>query len=352
MAEDKKITLHPLKADGSVDANTNLYPKTNNIIDASGNAIDVQEKLVAGENIIIENNVISSTGGGITIPTFDAYFEDEPEFEDFKLTQENLNDIWENKYPLINIRVTIDVEEEQTIQYVICFKLSHNVVGLAMTYAMTSMEFGDDEGHQNDLNCMAFIIALNDDTNLPTIVAVNEEYYTNDYRNLENKPSIPEIDTEIGPESLDDRVPSSKCVYDYVENHVGGKLYLHKLQFTAPNFGAVPGTSTIGLGIVSSNPNPMLRGHQSGDDYLTFYPDRANEINEFFSTYGYKLIIQTTPDNSTSTMKVTDVWSFKGLGENYYKLYIYHKLVSEGDTIDYDLPLATPPNGSEIIVEL
>ena len=89
---------------------------------------------------------------------------------------------------------------------------------MAMFYIMNSMEFDNDDGHQHDLDCLAFIIALDEESNLPTIIVAHEEYYTNDYRRLENKPSIPEIATTIGPESLDDTVPSSKCVYDAINN--------------------------------------------------------------------------------------------------------------------------------------
>ena len=44
MAEEKKITLHPLKADGTINTDINLYPKTNNIIDNEGKSIDVVSK--------------------------------------------------------------------------------------------------------------------------------------------------------------------------------------------------------------------------------------------------------------------------------------------------------------------
>ena len=62
----KRVTLHPLNEDGTIDLNTNLYPKTflDGIVDREGNPVDVQKKLTAGENITIdENNVISSHGG-------------------------------------------------------------------------------------------------------------------------------------------------------------------------------------------------------------------------------------------------------------------------------------------------
>ena len=63
--ERKRVTLHPLNKDGSLDLNTNLYPKTflDGIVDREGNEVSVQEKLIAGTNVTINNNVISATGG-------------------------------------------------------------------------------------------------------------------------------------------------------------------------------------------------------------------------------------------------------------------------------------------------
>lgn len=86
--ERKRVTLHPLKSDGTIDLDVNLYPKTflDGIVDREGNPVAVvvaedledlmshveelvdtkQDKLTAGENITIdENNVISATGGDI-----------------------------------------------------------------------------------------------------------------------------------------------------------------------------------------------------------------------------------------------------------------------------------------------
>jgi len=65
MSEDikvKRITLHPMNPDGSLDLETNLYPKTLNtgIVDEEGSQVELQH-LTAGENIVIdENGVISA----------------------------------------------------------------------------------------------------------------------------------------------------------------------------------------------------------------------------------------------------------------------------------------------------
>ena len=58
----KRVTLHPLKEDGTIDTNINLYPKTfiDGIVDKDGEQVEVQEKLKAGDNITIKDNVISS----------------------------------------------------------------------------------------------------------------------------------------------------------------------------------------------------------------------------------------------------------------------------------------------------
>lgn len=76
MAIKKRITLHPLLNDGTPDENVNLYPKTliDGIVDREGEQVEVstkeelnsgletkQDKLNAGENIVIEDNTISAS---------------------------------------------------------------------------------------------------------------------------------------------------------------------------------------------------------------------------------------------------------------------------------------------------
>ena len=63
--ERKRVTLHPLKPDGTTDLTVNLYPKVfiDGIVDSNGDEVAVQEKLIAGKNIILNGNTISSTGG-------------------------------------------------------------------------------------------------------------------------------------------------------------------------------------------------------------------------------------------------------------------------------------------------
>lgn len=70
----KRVTLHPLKEDGTIDTSINLYPKTfiDGIVDKDGEQVEVQEKLTAGENITIEDNVISAI-----VETVDAYTKEE-----------------------------------------------------------------------------------------------------------------------------------------------------------------------------------------------------------------------------------------------------------------------------------
>ena len=65
--ERKRVTLHPMNEDGTIDTSVNLYPKTfiDGIVDRNGNSVSVQRQLTAGANITINsNNVISATGGG------------------------------------------------------------------------------------------------------------------------------------------------------------------------------------------------------------------------------------------------------------------------------------------------
>lgn len=69
----KRITLHPLKTNGEIDTSVNLYPKTfiDGIVDREGEPVDIQEKLIAGDNITIVGNIISATGGSsIEVPTY------------------------------------------------------------------------------------------------------------------------------------------------------------------------------------------------------------------------------------------------------------------------------------------
>ena len=63
--ERKRVTLHPLKPDGTTDLTVNLYPKVflDGIVDSQGNEVAVQEKLIAGKNIVLNGNNISATGG-------------------------------------------------------------------------------------------------------------------------------------------------------------------------------------------------------------------------------------------------------------------------------------------------
>ena len=111
----KRVTLHPVKEDGSLDMSINLYPKTfiDGIVDRQGEQVEVatkeelnekQDVLTAGENITIEDNVISATGG----KSFKEYTTLEPiEYEGsaiiFDLSEEEYDDILDNRYPLIKI---------------------------------------------------------------------------------------------------------------------------------------------------------------------------------------------------------------------------------------------------------
>ena len=58
----KRVTLHPLDADGNIDLGVNLYPKTliDGVVNRQGEPVAIQEKLTAGDNISIEDNIISA----------------------------------------------------------------------------------------------------------------------------------------------------------------------------------------------------------------------------------------------------------------------------------------------------
>lgn len=57
MAEIKRVTLHPLKTDGSIDENVNLYPKTltTGIVDENGNAVNFPDDSTLVHNTGNEN---------------------------------------------------------------------------------------------------------------------------------------------------------------------------------------------------------------------------------------------------------------------------------------------------------
>ena len=75
--EIKRVTLHPLTAEGETDLEVNLYPKTllDGIVDREGNAVEVQEKLISGETIKTING--ESVLGSGDIKTVDAYAKEE-----------------------------------------------------------------------------------------------------------------------------------------------------------------------------------------------------------------------------------------------------------------------------------
>ena len=75
--EIKRVTLHPLTAEGETDLEVNLYPKTllDGIVDREGNAVEVQEKLISGETIKTING--ESVLGDGNIETVDAYTKEE-----------------------------------------------------------------------------------------------------------------------------------------------------------------------------------------------------------------------------------------------------------------------------------
>lgn len=64
----KRVTLHPLKEDGTIDTSINLYPKTfiDGIVDKDGEQVEVQEKLTPGDNITIKDNTISAAASSGT----------------------------------------------------------------------------------------------------------------------------------------------------------------------------------------------------------------------------------------------------------------------------------------------
>ena len=75
--EIKRVTLHPLTAEGETELEVNLYPKTllDGIVDREGKPVEVQEKLISGETIKTING--ESVLGDGDIETVDAYAKEE-----------------------------------------------------------------------------------------------------------------------------------------------------------------------------------------------------------------------------------------------------------------------------------
>ncbi len=112
MAEIKRITLHPLKEDGTIDLNTNLYPKTllDGVVNREGEEVEValkediptdyatkeellnkQDILVSGENIKTINNQSILGSGNINIPRGLEIVTVTKEFEE--LTTQEIKDL-------------------------------------------------------------------------------------------------------------------------------------------------------------------------------------------------------------------------------------------------------------------
>lgn len=124
--EKKRVTLHPLKSDGTLNTKVNLYPKTflDGIVDRNGNPVDIQTLLVAGENITIENGVISATGNvtqeqleqAISSATENLINEEQlesaiTEAVSDKVTEEDLEDALTNKQDILTAGEGINLED-------------------------------------------------------------------------------------------------------------------------------------------------------------------------------------------------------------------------------------------------
>lgn len=111
--ETKRVTLHPLTADGEIDLEVNLYPKTllDGIVDRDGKHVEVQEKLISGENIKTING--DSILGSGNIETINAYTKEESN-EKFATKEELENKADDNSVVHLNGNEIINGEKTFT----------------------------------------------------------------------------------------------------------------------------------------------------------------------------------------------------------------------------------------------
>jgi len=108
--ERKRVTLHPLKDDGTMDLNTNLYPKTflDGIVNRDGEEVDVVTQPELDEAIDnIEQEIQALPKGDVTEEHLQEVKTDLEDQIDTKAPQEDIDKIWDeldNKLLEYNLR--------------------------------------------------------------------------------------------------------------------------------------------------------------------------------------------------------------------------------------------------------
>jgi len=182
---NKKITLHPVSTDGTLDVETNLYPSTLNtsLKKDNGDPFVPQEQLVAGSGITIaaDGKTISSTGG-------------------------------ENKL------------DKDTTHFYHAYGVNGNGEQYMVPYSINPVAYNLAMYHENGQLTVPYNPAANTD-------ATSKSYVDG---GLSSKESILNKVTTLDGLSTDTQYPSAKCVYDQltiIRNIAEGKTKTFILSY-------------------------------------------------------------------------------------------------------------------------
>ena len=233
--ERKRVTLHPLKPNGLVDETVNLYPKTflDGIVDRDGNEVEVatkedvlevkaetqqdiaswgkvinkkQDKLTAGDNLVIKNGVISTTGVATSSELNTAVNTIEQQIGQIPLgdvTQEMLNEALKDKASFGFLDLNDYLSEEDLMLFVqFCLGFGGEYISLYFNTPVDLAEFKDNSD-------VKVHYTLHDETSdTETILNFKVDYINND---------IPTISLILY--TLDSKQIKVTIFDDYIECH-------------------------------------------------------------------------------------------------------------------------------------
>lgn len=173
MAEMKRITLHPLKPNGSIDESVNLYPKTlvNGVVDQNGEAVEIALKEDVPTNYV---------------------------------TTDTPQDIHAKKTHYNEIKVT----EEHNPGTAVSLKHPYGFHG--------QLSFTGDGHYSTNVNLQSQ--GLNGtDTNTYTIELPAKNGTVALTSDIGDKEDVSNKVTSLSDQSTDVEYPSAKCIYDYLQ---------------------------------------------------------------------------------------------------------------------------------------
>lgn len=198
MSEHKKITLHPLREDGSIDTDTNLYPKTSSdqIVDDEGNPVEVATR----DEIPTEISDLDNDVGYITEDSLTDY-----------ATKTELSE-------KANDNEVVKLTGNQTIQGNKSF--SGDIDINDVTWGSMRAEFSDGDGgyhylyyYSDDMGGPAFDRLGIWRANIESLSAFSAEVY-----DVEEDRYLP--------------VATQNFVENYVNENTGTKLYFHRFKLS------------------------------------------------------------------------------------------------------------------------